>query len=330
MGRLVTICLVILGVVAFFAAQSLYTVDVVNYAVLQQFGKINKVDATPGLKFKIPFIQQVTYLDKRLLTSDTSAQEYLTDDQKRIQVDQVTRWKISDPRKFFLRFPGGDTAGRSKLEQVVLGALREKIAVQPYDVMISSQRDDIMEEVRSTVQSQSEDGQWGITVVDVRTKRADLPNAVENSVYTRMASARKVEADRHRAEGKLKSDQITSETDRMVAIMGACANRVSKETRGDGEASAIAIFAQALEQDPEFYSFLRHLEAYQLAVGSGDRLVMSTESNFFRLLSGNEVPVPVVKATIGPVQLVTDEIAAPLSPEEIQLLIDECVPETSD
>ena len=328
MGRIAAAVILIgLVVVAVVGSQSLYTVDEINYAVVQQFGKIQAVKRSPGLKIKTPFIQQVTYLDKRLLTSDTSAQEYLTDDQKRIQVDQVTRWKISDPRKFFLRFPGGDASGRARLEQVVLGALREKIAQKPYDVMISAERDDIMVEVRNAVQARSLEDSWGIEVVDVRTKRADLPAAVERSVYDRMSSARKVEADRHRAQGQLRSDQITSETDRLVTIMAACAGRVSKETRGAGEAAAIAIFAQALQQDPEFFSFIRRLEAYQTSFSADDRLVMSTDSNFFQLLSGQAVPIPEIDATEGPVTRVSESVVAPLGPVEIDALIERCIPE---
>ena len=328
MGRIVTIFIVVLAVVGLIVAtQSIFYVNEVNHAVVQQFLDIKAVKSDPGIHFKIPFIQQVTYLDKRVLTSDTTAEEYLTSDEKRIKVDQVTRWKIKDPRRFFLAH-FTETAGRAKLERVVLGTLREKIAERLYDVMISSKRDDIMDIVRDDVQALVDDEDWGIQIIDVRTKRADLPPDVAPSVYLRMASARKVEADRHRAQGKLRSNQITAQTDREVQVMLACADRVAKETRGDGEAAAIVIFAQALEQDPDFFSFLRRLQAYTVSFSNRDRLVLSTDSNFFRLLSGEVVPIPGIVATEGRVVPLSEEIVAPLSQDEIETLIDECTPET--
>ena len=328
MSRTLAILILVIGVVALIVFRlSAYAVDETNYAVVQQFGKIKSVSGAEGLNFRLPIIQQVTYLDKRILTSDTSAEEYLTSDEKRIQVDQVTRWKINDAERFFLAH-STESGGRAKLERVVLGTLREKIAERPYDVMISAERDQIMDIVRDAVQMRVDEEGWGIKIIDVRTKRADLPPAVEQSVFQRMASARRVEADRHRAQGQLASDQITSRTNREVQIMLACADRVSKEVRGDGEAAAIVIFAQALEQDPDFYSFLRRLEAYTVSFSGQDRLVLSTDSNFFRLLSGEVLPIPDVQASRGAVTPLDEEIIAPLTQEEIEALILECTPAT--
>jgi len=329
MSRTLAILVLVVGVVSLIGFRlSTYTVDETNYAVVQQFGQIKAIRGTEGLKLKLPSpIQQVTYLDKRTLTSDTTAEEYLTSDEKRIQVDQVTRWRIRDAREFFLAHTT-EAGGRSKLERVVLGTLREKIAERLYDVMISAQRDDIMNIVRDDVQVRVDEEKWGIEIIDVRTKRADLPPDVEPSVYQRMASARRVEADRHRAQGQLRSDQITSQTNREVQIMLACADRVSREVRGDGEAAAITIFAQALEQDPEFYSFLRRLEAYNTSFNGQDRVVMSTDSNFFRLLSGEAVSIPDAPATSGAIIPLSNEIIEPLLQAEIEGLILECTPET--
>jgi len=328
MGKTIGILILILGVVAAIVLRlSIYTVDETNRAVIQQFGRITAVTESEGLHLKLPIIQQVTYLDKRTLTSDTSAEEYLTSDEKRIQVDQITRWQIRDSKKFFLAHTT-EIGGRAKLERVVLGTLREKIAGQPYDVMISAERDTIMDSVRDDVQKRVNDENWGIEIIDVRTKRADLPADVEPSVYQRMASARRVEADRHRAQGQLRSDQITSQTNREVQVMLACADRVSREVKGDGEAAAINIFAQALEQDPEFYSFLRRLEAYNTSFNVRDKLVMSTDSNFFKLLSGQSVDVPNTKSTRGPVTPLSTHFIEPLSQTEVETLILECTPET--
>ena len=328
MGKLIGIVVLVIAIVALIGVtQSLYTVDEVNYAVVQQFGDIRRVSTTPGLHVKVPIIQQVTYLDRRVLTSDTSAEEYLTSDQKRIVVDQVTRWRITDPRNFFIRLTT-ESGGRARLERLVLGGLREQIARKPYDVMISAERDDIMDLVKLAVQAQVKESQWGIEIVDVRTKRADLPTAVEQSVYDRMEAERQVEAERHRATGQREAARITSETDRLVINMLACADRVSKETRGAGEAFAIAIFAEALQQDPDFFSFIRRLEAYETSFGTQDRLVMSTDSNFFQLLSGQAIPIPDVEATEGPVTPLSEEVIATLTPEELETLIQSCIPAT--
>jgi membrane protease subunit HflC len=328
MGKSIAVGILIIGAIALVVLRlAAYTVDEVNFAMVLQFGDIRQVRTGPGLYFKVPLVQEVTYLDKRILTSDTPPEEYLTSDQKRIVVDQVTRWKIKEPRLFFLAHTT-ESGGRAKLERLVLGALREKIAERAYDIMISGERDDIMDLAKQSVQVQVDQERWGIELIDVRTKRADLPGAVEQTVYARMASARKVEADRHRAQGQLLSDQITAQTNREVLIMLACADRVAKETRGKGEAAAIAIFAEALQQDPEFYSFIRRLEAYDVSFGSQDRLIMGTDSNFFRLLSGEVVPIPAIQSTQGKVVPLSEEIIAPLTQEEIDALIEECTPET--
>ena len=327
--RIALIGILVIGLAAVIGVlQAVYTVDQVNYAVVQQFGQIKSVITVPGLHFKSPFIQQVTYLDSRVLSTDTTEEEYLTSDQKRVVVDHVTRWRIVDPGSFFVKL-NTESGGSARLERLVVGALRQNIAARPYNVMISAERDSIMDRVRDEVQKQVNEAEWGVKILDVRTKRVDLPKDVQQSVFARMASDRKVEADRYRATGQQRSDQITSETDRLVTIMGACAGRVSQETRGRGEAAAIAIFAQALQQDPDFYSFIRRLEAYDTAFNAKDRVVMSTDSNFFRLLSGEVLPLPKVDATRGQVVPLSQEVIRQLTSGEIDALIKECIPESA-
>lgn len=317
--------MVVVAVSLFTFSQSVFTVDETAFAVVQQFGDIRSVKTEPGLNFKLPFLQDVTYLNNRVLTLDTPPQEYLTDDQKRIVVDQVTRWRISDPRAFFLAVRT-EAGGRGRLEPLVLASLRERIAARPYDVMISAERDVIMDIVKSDLQIRVNENRLGVEILDVRTKRADLPVAVEQSVFERMESARNVESAQHRALGQLLSDQITAQTDREVQIMLACADRVSRETRGEGEAAAIAIFAEALQQDPEFYSFLRRLEAYQTAFTSNDNFIFSTDSNFFALLTGESAPLADVEATTGDVVPLSSDITETLTQDNINDLIDECTP----
>jgi len=311
------------------STQALFKVDETNYAVVLQFQEIVGIKTQPGLQFKLPFVQDVVRFDNRILTSDTPPQEYLTSDEKRIVVDQVTRWRIKEDsvRRFFLTNLN-EIGGRSRLEPLVLSELRAAIANKPYDIMISAGRDQIMNDVRDAVQIRVDEAGLGMVVTDIRTKRADLPTAVEQSVYQRMESARKVEADRHRAEGQRKADKIRSDTDRNVSIMLACADRLSKEITGDGEAAAVKIFAKALEQDPGFYSFIRSLEAYSNALTEKDKLIISTDSNFFKLLSGGIAPSIKLAATVGEVEPLSTEDIQPLTKDNLEKLILQCIPET--
>ena len=324
------IIVIVLGAVLMIS-QSLYIIDETESGIVLQFEQIQKVVDEPGIYVKTPFIQRIVRLDNRVLTSDTVAQEYLTSDEKRIVVDQITRWRISDAQKFYVsaRTVSG---GRSRLEPLVLAELRGSVASYPYDTMISIERDRMMQEVKRSLQGRINEAGLGITIVDVRTKRADLPQEVEENVYLRMASARKVEADRYRAQGEQAANEITAETDRLVSVMRACAGRVAEEVRGQGDAAAIAIFAQGLSQDPEFYSFNRKLESYEVAFADQDKLVLSTDSDFFKLLTGEGVSLdpqsqqekaPVTSGAVVPLD--TTEFEA-LSIDDVENLIDECIP----
>ena len=312
--------------------QSLYIIDETEHGIVLQFEQIQRVVTEPGLYMKSPFIQRVTRLDNRVVTSDTVPQEYLTSDEKRIVVDQITRWQISDPSKFYVAARTED-GGRSRLEPLALAELRAEVAKNPYDTMISAERDEMMVVVKRNLQGRLNEAGLGIGIVDVRTKRADLPQEVEENVYMRMASARKVEADRYRAQGEQAANEITSETDRLVSVMKACAGRVAEEVQGQGDAAAIAIFAQALSQDPEFYSFNRKLESYQIAFAAQDKLVLSTESDFFQLLTGVGVTVPpedtpagIPTGTLEAVTQIDVTQFLELSLSDVERLIDECIP----
>jgi membrane protease subunit HflC len=334
MKRLITFSLIGIAIVAVvFGTQGLYTIDETNHGVVLQFQEIQRVDSSPGLYFKTPFIQQVTYLDKRLLTSDTRPQEYLTSDEKRVVVDQVTRWFISDPTTFYTALRT-ESVAKDRMDTLILAELRAQIAGQPYDTMISSERDDIMQSVRQAVQIRVSEAALGIQVVDVRAKRADLPTEVEENVFARMRSARQVEADRHRAQGQQAANEITAETDRLVTVMAACADRVREEVEGAGDAAAIAIFAQALTQDREFYTFLRRLEAYSGAFSANDKLILSTSSDFFSLLTGDGVSLPLSTDALQtldiPVKALTAEVLTPITAEEVDTLILQCIPEEAN
>ena len=312
-------------------SQSLFIVDETEHAIVLQFEQIQKVVTEPGLYVKTPFIQRIIRIDNRIVTSDTVAQEYLTSDEKRIVVDQITRWRITEPAEFYVS-ARTENNGRSRLEPLILAELRSSVAKNPYDVMISAERDAMMAVVKTNLQERVNEAGLGVLIVDVRTKRADLPQEVEENVYLRMASARKVEADRYRAQGEQAANEITAETDRLVSVMRACSGRVSEEVRGQGDAAAIAIFAQALSQDPEFYSFNRKLESYQIAFAEQDKLVLSTDSDFFKLLTGEGVALssdgysePSVTPAKAVIPIDTEQFTA-LSIDDVERLITECIP----
>jgi membrane protease subunit HflC len=321
------IFIIIFFIVLLTGSQSVYIVDETNHAVVTQFGKITATNSTPGLKIKTPFIQNVTYLEKRILTLDTPSQEFLTSDEKRILVDQITRWKISAPKEFFLSVRT-ESGGEARLLPIVQAELRAQIASELYSTMISAKRDLIMTTVLAGVSERLLANKIGIKVIDIRTKRADLPQTVEQSVFNRMESARRIEADRYRADGQQKANIITSETDRSVKVMLACADRVAKQVVGRGDASAIAIFAEALGQDPGFYSVTKRLEAYQTTIGSGnDRLILSTDSNFLSMLNGDLNPQDSIPLTTGTIKPLSASLTNPYDEEATNNLIIKCLPE---
>ena len=323
----IVISIIIIIAVLIFGSQAVYMVDETNHAVVTQFGKITATKSTPGLQFKTPFIQNVSYLDKRILTLDTPSQEFLTSDEKRLLVDQVTRWKISEPEAFFLSVRT-ESSGEARILPIVEAELRAQIAKNLYSTMISAKRDNLMVSVQSEVRDRVNENGIGITVVDIRTKRADLPETVEQSVFNRMESARRIEADRYRADGQQKADIITSETNRSVKVMLACGDRVSTEVVGKGDAAAIAIFAEALSQDPDFYSVTKRLEAYQTTIGTGnDRVILSSDSNFLSMLNRelkSKISIPI---TSGPVTPLSESLVNPYDEVATNELIKQCLPD---
>jgi len=318
---------ILLFVLIFIGTQSVYIVTMTNHAVVTQFGKIIATESNPGLKFKTPFIQNVTYLEKRILTLDTPSQEFLTSDEKRILVDQITRWRITDPKAFFLSVRT-ESGGEARILPIIESELRTQIATNLYETMISAERDRMMEEALVNVSKRLKENMIGITIIDIRTKRADLPDSVEQSVFNRMESARRIEADRYRAVGQQNADTITSETNRSVKVMLACADRVSKQVTGKGDAAAIAIFAEALSQDPDFYSVTKRLEAYQTSIGNrDDKLILSTDSNFLSMLNGVMNPVASIAITSGSINPLSASLVNPYDETATNQLIIQCIPE---
>ncbi len=275
--------IVILAVVAFILVpQVFYVVDETQVAILTRFGELQKVQENAGLNVKTPFLDKVTKYEKRLLVFDAPPQSMLTRDKKRLEIDVYARGKIVDPRKFRETvFTEANAA--SVAIPIISSALREEIAKDDQIEIIAVNREEIMYRVRDSVAPQL--APFGIKVIDIRIKRADFPDTIAESVYARMQAERKRIADRERAEGAERDAEVRADVDREAAIIRAEADRDAQITRGEGEAESVKIFAEALEQDPEFYTFLRSLEAYRTFLTDGNTtLVLPTDSELFQFL----------------------------------------------
>lgn len=271
----------LLAVLGILLSQSLVVVDETNQAIITQFGEFRRAIGEAGLHFKVPFIQSANYLERRVLSTDALSQEYLTLDKKRAVVDHVTRWRITDPLRFFVTVRT-ELGARARLNDIVFSELRRELAVRNLEEVIAEQREPIMDAVAESARKQAEN--FGIRIVDVRIKRADLPPAVQESVFKRMEAERKRESARYRAEGDERGARIRAEAEREKAVILADASEQAQRIRGEGDAQAIAIYAEALQKDPEFYTFTRRLEAYRKLLGSDDMLVLDSNAEFFRYL----------------------------------------------
>ncbi|MCJ8498970.1 protease modulator HflC [Desulfatitalea alkaliphila] len=279
--------IVALAVIAVVAVQGIVIVDETNQAIITQFGEYRRTINEAGLHYKIPFIQKVSFLERRMLSSDALSQEYLTLDKKRAVVDHVTRWRIADPLEFFVTVRT-EMGAQARLDDIVGSELRRQLAVHNLENVIADDREPIMELIAES--SRLEAKRFGIHVVDVRIKRADLPPAVQQSVFQRMEAERKRESARYRAEGEERGALIRAEAERERTVILADAQEAAQTLRGEGDAQAIAIYAEAFNQDPEFYAFTRRLEAYEKLLGEKDILVLDSNSDFFKYLVSHEMP----------------------------------------
>lgn len=279
--RLIGIVLVVLVAAVIFARQWFFVVDERSQAILLQFGEPVATIQESGLSTKVPFIQNVIYFEKRVLSSDALPQEYLTRDKKRLVVDHVTRWRIADPLTFY-KAVRTESGARARLDDIVFSELRRELATVDFAQVISDERDAIMERVATS--SATTAAEFGIDLVDVRVKRADLPTEVEQSVFNRMRAERQRDSALFRAEGEEQANIIRAQADRASTVILAEGYRDAQTLRGEGEAAAIRIYADALAQDLEFYAFSRRLESYAGVLKEGDRVVTSSDVDFFRYL----------------------------------------------
>jgi modulator of FtsH protease HflC len=264
---------------------ALFTVPQWMQAMVVQLGEPVRVVREPGLYWKIPFIQQVTYFDRRLLDYDASSKDILTIDKQQLSVDNYSRWRIADPLQFY-RTVRDERGAQSRLDDIVYSDLRETLGRHTLREIVSDKRDQLMADV--TARSAEKAKVYGIEVVDVRIKRADLPEKNEQTVFGRMRSERERQAKKFRAEGDEEARKIRSESDKQVQILLADATQQAEVIRGDGDANATRVFAEAYGRDPDFYAFQRTLEAYRSALTSGTTVILSPKSEFFRFLERAE------------------------------------------
>ena len=278
----------VIGILVVFAAlwvlvpQALFTIDEREQAIITQFGAYIRTITEPGLHAKLPFVQTVHRFDKRVLATDADPAEYLTLDKKRLVVDYVARWQIKDPLAFFISVATLDGA-RARIEDIVFSELRQAISSQDFAPVTAEQREPTMEAVANAARARTQ--AFGIELIDVRIKRADLPREVQQSVFARMVAERGRIAKRYRSEGEEEAAKLRAETDKQREIILAQAYERSQRLQGEGDGSATAVYASAYEQNPRFYVFVRTLEAYDDILTPETLLVLPGDAAMFRLLN---------------------------------------------
>jgi membrane protease subunit HflC len=275
---------VAISALAFF---SIFVVKEVNQAIVLQFGNPKQIILNPGLNFKMPFVQNVVYLDKRILNLDTPPIEVIASDQKRLIVDAFARFQITDPLKFYISV-GNERVARSRLATIINSRLRNVLGQQELQTLLSKDRSKQMALIQEGVNNEAKN--FGIKIVDVRIKRADLPEANSEAIFRRMQTEREKEAKEFRARGAEMAVTITSTADKDVSVLLANANKDSEIMKGEGDGERNKIFAEAFGRDPEFFAFYRAMQAYETALIGGDTsVILSPDSEFFKFF-GNIKP----------------------------------------
>ena len=277
--------IILIGVLIF---QSLFIVQEISQAIVLQFGDPKKIVTKAGLNFKLPFIQNVVYLDKRILNLDNEPEEVIAADQKRLIVDAFARFKIVDPLKFYISV-GNERVARSRLSTIINSRIRGVLGTQELATLLSTDRARQMQIIQSQVNEEAKN--FGITIVDVRIKRADLPPANSEAIYKRMQTEREREAKEFRAQGAEIAQKIRSTADKDVTVILAQANKKSEIMKGEGDGLRNKIFADAFGRDPQFFAFYRAMQAYEKAlIGGETSLVLSPDSEFFKFFGKSIKP----------------------------------------
>lgn len=276
--------MVITGIILFFGAviafSALFTVHQTQQALVLQFGEPKRVVQESGLHWKLPFIQNVIFLDKRMLAYDGAGEEVIASDRKRLVVDAFLRFRIIDPLRFY-QTVGNERVARQRLDALLTSSLRQVIGTVPLQSVLTNERATLMSKIAQRVNAEA--GDLGIGVMDVRIKRADLPEANNQAIYARMKTEREREAREFRAQGAEISQRIRSRADREKTVLVAEAQKKSQILRGEGDGKAVRIFAEAFGTDIDFFTFYRSMQAYGESLGGEDTtMLLSPDSDFFR------------------------------------------------
>ena len=280
MNKKIILVLIILAIIILLKF-SLFAVDETRQAIVLQFGKVVRVIREPGLNIKTPFLQTVRYFEDRIIEYDSAPTEIITKDKKNLFLDNYARWRITDPLKF-MQTVRDENGAQRRLDDIVYSELRVELGRYDLNEIVSVRRDTIMQEVTERCNEMAQE--YGISIIDVRIKRADLPEENEKAVFDRMRAERLREANRYRSEGEEEALKIRAQTDKEKVIILADAYKIDETNRGEGDAQALKIYADAFQKDPTFFRLVRALEAYTKTLNNNTTLVISTDSEFFRLL----------------------------------------------
>lgn len=271
----------LLLILAWIGWDSFYVVEEGELAIVTRFGEYKGSRMTPGAYPKAPLTDTVTLMQKRILVSDTPPAEYLTLDKKKLVADPITRWRITNPLMFYTKMKD-ETVAKKSIDDIVNSELRAELASHDFGTIIGSRRQPLMDSVAAKAREKI--AKFGIELVDVQIKRADLPNEVQESVFLRMRAERDRIAKRYRSEGEEEAQKIRAQTDKEKAILLAKAYEKAQVMIGDGDAQSVAVYAAAYGKDADFYAFVRSLEAYEAAIDDKTHVVLSTGSELLRYI----------------------------------------------
>jgi modulator of FtsH protease HflC len=284
--RLLTIIAVALVVAGIFAMSSLFIVEQTEEALVLRLGEVRDVIPNPGLKMKLPFVENVIFYDNRLLDFEPPPEEVIVSDQKRLVVDTYTRYRITNPLLFY-QTVNSEAAVRARLSAMVNGSLRRVLGNVTLSALLSHQRSAIMGQIRDEVTAQGKS--FGIDVVDVRIRRADLPEENSQAIFARMQSEREQQARQYRGEGAEAAQTVRANAERERTVILAEAQRDAQRVRGDGDAESIRVYAGAFGQDKEFFAFYRSMQAYRESLtGRSTSFVLTPDSGFFRFFQNSD------------------------------------------
>jgi len=284
MNRVILVALVIIaGATIITLFEALFVVDIRQQAIVLQFGDHKRTVQEPGLHFKTPFLQNVIFMDARILSLDLPKEEVIASDEKRLEVDALVRFRIADPLQFYKTVQGDEGIARARLTTTAISSLRRVLGRETFSTLLTDKRAGLMAEIRDIVGKQSEN--FGLEIIDVRIKRADLPQQVSIQVFDRMKREFNEQAAERRATGQEQAQRIRAQAEMEQQVILANAGKEADITRGEGDGTSVRIFAQSFGRDIEFFEFYRTMQAYQKTIGENDTLVMSPNSDFFKYLN---------------------------------------------